>query len=68
VLNLHRLQAAVMPWNAASIRVVEKNSFRKEGYSAGYLKIAGRWEDHVIYARRVDQELTPPFGDEGERR
>jgi ribosomal-protein-alanine N-acetyltransferase len=63
VIALHRLQAAVMPWNIASIRVVEKNAFRKEGFAPDYLKIAGRWEDHVIFARRVDQELSPLFGD-----
>ncbi len=63
VLALHRLQAAVMPWNIASSRVVEKNAFRKEGYAPGYLKIAGRWEDHMIFARRADQELSPPLGD-----
>ncbi len=62
VLELHRLQAAVMPWNLASIRVVEKNAFRKEGYAPGYLKIAGHWQDHLVYARRSDQDLTPAFG------
>lgn len=63
VIGLHRLQAAVMPWNIASIKVLEKNAFRKEGFAQGYLKIAGRWEDHVIFARRVDQELAPLFAD-----
>lgn len=63
VLDLHRLQAAVMPWNAASIRVVEKNAFRREGFAPGYLKIAGRWEDHAIFARRSDQELPSLFAD-----
>ncbi len=63
VLSLHRLQAAVMPWNLASIRVVEKNLFRKEGYAPGYLKIAGHWQDHVLFARRSDQELAPLFPD-----
>jgi [ribosomal protein S5]-alanine N-acetyltransferase len=50
-LGLHRLQAAVMPRNAASIRVLEKSGFREEGYAVGYLCINGRWEDHRIYAR-----------------
>lgn len=48
--GLHRVQAAVMPWNLASIRVVEKVGFRLEGLSKWYLQINGKWEDHNIYA------------------
>ena len=50
LLQLHRIQAAIMPRNAASIRVVEKNGFRREGLAERYLLIGGRWEDHAIYA------------------
>ena len=49
--GLHRVQAAVMPRNAGSIRVLEKNGFREEGYAVGYLCINGVWEDHRIFAR-----------------
>src|SRR5205085_692254 len=49
-LGLHRVQAAVMPRNAASIRVLEKNGFRREGLAPRYLRINGRWEDHLIFA------------------
>ena len=49
-LALHRVQAGVMPRNAASIRVVEKVGFRSEGLAVRYLQIAGKWEDHVIFA------------------
>ncbi len=48
--QLHRVQAAIMPHNVASIRVVEKNGFRPEGLAERYLEIDGRWEDHLIYA------------------
>jgi [ribosomal protein S5]-alanine N-acetyltransferase len=48
--GLHRVQAGVMPRNAASIRVVEKNGFRFEGLARHYLQINGVWEDHNIYA------------------
>jgi ribosomal-protein-alanine N-acetyltransferase len=48
--GLHRVQPAIMPRNARSRRVVEKVGFREEGCAARYLKIAGVWEDHVIYA------------------
>src|SRR5437867_8394224 len=48
--DLHRVQAAIMPSNARSVRVVEKNGFRHEGLARRYLKINGRWEDHDVYA------------------
>jgi ribosomal-protein-alanine N-acetyltransferase len=50
-LRLHRVQAAVMPRNAPSIRVLEKNGFRREGLAPNYLRINGAWEDHAIFAR-----------------
>ena len=54
---LHRVQAAVMPHNAASRRVLGKIGFREEGLAARYLAIAGKWEDHVLYAiTREDHE------------
>lgn len=49
-LNLHRLQAAFLPHNVASRRVLEKNGFREEGYAENYLQIDGRWADHVLFA------------------
>jgi [ribosomal protein S5]-alanine N-acetyltransferase len=53
-LDLHRVQAAVMPRNVGSIRVLEKNRFREEGYAVDYLCINGVWEDHRIFARTRD--------------
>ena len=49
-LGLHRLQAAFLPHNQASRRVLEKNGFREEGYAENYLQIDGRWADHVLFA------------------
>lgn len=46
-LNLHRLEANIMPSNQASIRVVEKLGFYQEGYSKEYLFINGSWRDHI---------------------
>jgi len=48
--GLHRVQAAAMPRNRPSLRVLEKNAFRREGLAERYLQIAGVWEDHVILA------------------
>lgn len=48
--ELHRVQAAVMPRNLPSIRVVEKAGFNYEGYAKYYLNINGKWEDHKLYS------------------
>ncbi len=50
VLNLHRIEANIMPRNTASIKVVEKLGFSYEGSSKKYLQIDGVWEDHLHYA------------------
>lgn len=49
VLSFHRIQAAVMPSNISSIRVLEKCSFNKIGLAEKYLKINGTWEDHLLF-------------------
>jgi ribosomal-protein-alanine N-acetyltransferase len=48
-LGLHRVEANVMPHNARSIRVLEKLGFEEEGMSREYLRINGRWEDHIHF-------------------
>jgi len=50
-LRLHRLEANVMPRNAASKRVLEKCGFAKIGFSPKMIQINGVWEDHEMYAR-----------------
>ncbi len=52
--GLHRVQPAIIPRNAASIRLVEKCGFRLEGSALRYLQIAGVWEDHDIYAMTTE--------------
>lgn len=46
-LELHRIEANVLPYNAPSLRVLEKLGFESEGLAIKYLKINGRWEDHI---------------------
>jgi ribosomal-protein-alanine N-acetyltransferase len=53
-LRLHRVQANVMTKNPRSARVLEKAGFRREGLALRYLQIAGRWEDHDLYAITVE--------------
>jgi len=50
-LRLHRLEAACIPTNTASIRLLEKTGFVREGYAREYLCINGIWQDHLLYAR-----------------
>ena len=50
-LRLHRLEAACIPSNNASIRLLEKVGFVREGYAREYLCINGLWQDHLLFAR-----------------
>jgi ribosomal-protein-alanine N-acetyltransferase len=50
-LQLHRIEANIMPRNQASVRVVERLGFVCEGLSPRYLNINGVWEDHLHYVR-----------------
>jgi ribosomal-protein-alanine N-acetyltransferase len=49
-LKLHRIEAACIPNNAASVQLLEKTGFIREGYAREYLCINGTWQDHVLYA------------------
>ena len=49
-LKLHRLEANIQPENVASIALVRKCGFTREGFSPRYLKINGRWRDHERWA------------------
>ena len=53
-LRLHRVEAACIPTNTASIRLLERCGFLREGYARQYLCINGVWQDHVLFARLKD--------------
>jgi [ribosomal protein S5]-alanine N-acetyltransferase len=66
-LRLHRLEAAIVPRNGPSRRVVEKLGLRDEGTSVRFLQIQGVYEDHIRYAITADEwnarreQLTKEF-------
>lgn len=48
-LGLHRIQAATLTHNAASQKILKRAGFREIGLAPAYLKIAGAWQDHILY-------------------
>ena len=48
-LRLHRVEAACLPENHASHRLLLKSGFREEGMARAYLKINGSWRDHLLF-------------------
>ena len=49
-LRLHRLEAACLPHNERSVRLLESIGFQHEGLARAYLRINGSWQDHLLYA------------------
>lgn len=54
-LQLHRVQANIVPSNEPSIRLAKRCGFRHEGLAVRYLEIAGRWQDHLMFAKLADE-------------
>ncbi len=48
-LGLHRIEAGTLVHNVRSQRVLEKNGFERFGLAPRYLRIAGQWQDHVLF-------------------
>jgi len=53
-MRLNRIEAACIPDNERSIRVLEKAGFQREGLLRSYLRINGAWRDHILYAMTAD--------------
>lgn len=60
-MRLHRIEAACIPRNTRSIRVLEKAGFVREGLLRSYLRINGIWQDHFLYALIVDEHHRADF-------
>ena len=57
-IGLHRIEANVMLWNKRSMRVLEKCGYHAEGVSRKYLRINGKWEDHVHMVKLNDDDCS----------
>ncbi|MEU8236647.1 GNAT family protein [Actinoplanes missouriensis] len=49
--GLHRVEAGTLTHNVRSQRVLERNGFTRFGLAPRYLKIAGEWQDHILFQR-----------------
>jgi len=67
-LGLHRLEAATLLYNTPSQRVLMRNGFRPFAVSEAYLKIAGRWQDHILFhlLSSGGRPPVPPMSARGE--
>lgn len=57
-LGLHRVQAGTLVHNHPSRRVLAKNGFSEIGFAPRYIRIAGRWQDHVLHQRLADDPVV----------
>ncbi len=48
--RFHRIEAACLPSNEPSKRLLERVGFQQEGYARSYLNINGQWRDHLLFA------------------
>ena len=58
-LALHRVEAACLPTNEPSRRLLERVGFTREGEARGYLRINGVWADHLLYGILASELRRP---------
>jgi RimJ/RimL family protein N-acetyltransferase len=60
VLDLHRITAAIGPDNTASIAVVKKLGFTREGRLRDHVFTNGAWRDSELYSILVHEWNVRP--------
>ena len=57
-VGISRIEAATLPNNIASRRLLEKCNFKYEGVGQYYLQIRGKWQHHILYAITFDSRKS----------
>ena len=57
-LSLHRIEAACLPQNEASEKLLQRAGFIQDGYARKYLKIRGEWHDHLLFSLLVEDSKS----------
>ncbi len=60
-LALHRIEAACLPHNEASQKLLRRAGFTQDGYARKYLKIRGEWHDHLLFSLLAEDCKSPPL-------
>ncbi len=58
-LGLNRIEAATLPHNERSIRLLKRVGFTEEGYARRFLCIDGAWRDHVLFGLVAGDSIAP---------
>ena len=58
-LGLHRIEAACLPSNEASQRLLRGSGFNEDGFARKYLKIRGEWHDHMLFSLLAEDHKSP---------
>jgi len=61
-LHLHRIEAACVPENERSIRLLRKVGFLQEGLARNYIRINGHWRDHLDAFAYLQPAALQPAG------
>ena len=57
-VGISRIEAATLPNNLASRRLLENCNFKYEGVGQYYLQIKGKWQHHILYAITFDSRKS----------
>lgn len=58
-LGLNRIEAATLPHNERSIRLLKRVGFTEEGYARRFLCIDGAWRDHILFGLVNGDSIDP---------